>query len=97
MTRIFTSSMGLVTFAAGMAAVAAGPAYAQSSARTAANYAVAAGSGQAVGAVERVPARRNDRAGRICIDQDQTGTRIPRRVCRTQQEWEALGATVEPR
>lgn len=39
------------------------------------------------------PAPRRNRAGerRICVDDAPTGTRIPRRICKTEGEWEAAG------
>ncbi|MBX3561174.1 MAG: hypothetical protein KF780_05115 [Sphingomonas sp.] len=52
-------------------------------------------SSSADGGGASAPAPRRNRAGagerRICVDAAYTGTRIPRRICKTESQWEAAG------
>ena len=93
MTRITASSARLVLIAAGIATTFAAPAGAQVVAGTA--YAMAARSapGTAQPSAEGSQARqpRAQQPRRICVRETLTGSRLPRQVCRTAEEWEALG------
>jgi hypothetical protein len=40
-------------------------------------------------AQQRTPAAQRER--RICVEAENTGTRVPRRICRTRAEWEREG------
>jgi hypothetical protein len=54
------------------------------------SYAVARpGESQPASATTRTRAAESDR--RVCVSVEMTGTRVARRVCRTEAEWEAQG------
>lgn len=86
MTRTSFQTLTLSAIAAtAMLASTATPAFA-------ANSNNGAGQTQAADA-QSSSARPDRRAGnrRICIVGDITGSRVPRRVCKTEREWEAEG------
>ena len=80
----------LVTLTAGALIALAGPAFAQSQAPSSNSI------------EDSASARSADSAAsnrRICVNQETTGSRIPKRVCRTRAQWEQEGGLLqeEPR
>lgn len=92
MTRITASSARLVLIVAGIATTFT-PATAQT--QTGSAYAMASpgGSGTARPIADDSQTRqpRTEQPRRICVRDTLTGSRLPRQVCRTAEEWEALG------
>lgn len=84
MSKTLLSSLAVAALAFAAPALAAGPEAATTNAAAAADGAVVANAVQATPAGER----------RYCVVDTITGSRMPRKVCKTRKEW--LGEGVDP-
>lgn len=93
MTRNSASRARLILIVAGIATTFTTPASAQTPSGNA--YAMTSPSGPTLArpSNESSQARqpRAEQPRRICVRDTLTGSRLPRQICRTAEEWEALG------